>query len=77
MRVSKFYLYLVSILFFISTIFYFLPDDKLFSVFFYSFLVHFLITLYIICTFLEINVLHEKQGSKLDLSKSKLSSDRS
>lgn len=77
MKVSKFYLQLVSILFFISIIFYFLPDDKLFTIYFYSFLIHSLVLVYITSSFLEINVFHEKQGSKLDLSKSKLSSDRS
>ncbi len=78
MSASKFIFYLFSALTIFSILFNFLvPIDTKFSIFFYSFIIHILVLCYIICSFLEINVLQEKQGSKLDLSKTKLSSDRS
>lgn len=38
-------------------------------------MIHLVIALYVIYSLFEINILHEKQGSKLSLSKGKLTSD--
>ena len=40
-----------------------------------SFVIHLVISLYVLYSIFEINVLHEKQGSKLTLSKGKLTSN--
>lgn len=74
LSVKRFYLGLISILVIFSIIFNSLLSNAFVAnIFLYSIFVHMLISLYIICSFLENNVLQEKQGSKLDMSKSKLS----
>ena len=40
-----------------------------------SFVIHLVISLYVLYSIFEINVLHEKQGSKLSVSKGKLTSN--
>lgn len=77
MSISKFYLYLVSILTIFLIIFHFLSEQIISNLFFYSLLFHTISAIYIIGSYIEITIMQEKQGSKLDLSKSKLSSDRS
>lgn len=46
-----------------------------FTLFVYSLSIHIVLALYSICTFFEIFILHEKQGSKLTMTKSKIMSD--
>ena len=73
MRLSSFYLCLISVLIIsllLSRLFF--TEEFMIKLFLYSFFIHLVGTLYMICSFLEINVLHEEQGSKLNLSKSKL-----
>ena len=74
---SKFYLYLVLILTIFLIIFHFLSEQIVSNFFFYSLVFHTISAIYIIGSYIEISVMQEKQGSKLDLSKRKLSSDRS
>ena len=45
------------------------------QIFFISFVIHLVISLYVLYSIFEINILHEKQGSKLTLSKGKLTSN--
>lgn len=73
MSATRIYLCLISVLIIFSIALNFLSESIIIQIFFYSLIFHVLFVLYIICSFLEINVFHEKQGSKLDLSKSKLS----
>ena len=49
-----------------------LPNSILTSIFLVLFLIHALISLYVIYSLYEMYFLHEKQGSKLTLSKDKL-----
>ena len=49
-----------------------LPSSFLMSIFLVLLFVHALISLYVAYSFYEMYVLHEKQGSKLTLSKDKL-----
>lgn len=77
MSFSKFYLYLVSILTIFLIIFHFMSEQIISNFFFYSLVFHTISAIYIIGSYIEITVMQEKQGSKLDLSKRKLSSDRS
>lgn len=69
-------LFLISI-FFISLFFLkiLLPYNITIQIFFISFVIHSVISLYVLYSIFEINVLHEKQGSKLTLSKGKLTSN--
>ena len=70
------YLFLILILF-ISLFFLsiFLPYTIKLQIFFISFIIHLVISLYVLYSIFEINILHEKQGSKLSLSKGKLTSN--
>ena len=77
MSFSKFYLYLVSILTIFLIIFHFMSEQIISNFFFYSLVFHTISAIYIVGSYIEITVMQEKQGSKLDLSKRKLSSDRS
>lgn len=45
------------------------------QIFFISFIIHLVISFYVVYSFFEIYILHEKQGSKLSLSKGKLTSN--
>lgn len=77
MSFSKFYLYLVLILTIFLIIFHFVSEQIISNFFFYSLVFHTISAIYIVGSYIEITVMQEKQGSKLDLSKRKLSSDRS
>lgn len=77
MSFSKFYLYLVLILTIFLIIFHFMSEQIISNFFFYSLVFHTISAIYIVGSYIEITVMQEKQGSKLDLSKRKLSSDRS
>ena len=52
-----------------------LPISTLTKIFFYSLVIHIVISLYMIYSLFEMTILHEKQGSKLTLSKGKITSD--
>lgn len=69
-------LFLISIflisLFFLKIL---LPYTIIIQIFFISFATHLVISLYVLYSIFEINVLHERQGSKLTLSKGKLTSN--
>ena len=60
------------ILFFLKVL---LSNSTVTQIFLISFVVHLVISLYVIYSLFEINILHEKQGSKLSLSKGKLTSN--
>lgn len=76
MNVSRFYLLFVSGLLAISLIINFTFSQQIIiNMFFYSFLLYLVISFYVVYSLFEINILQEKQGSKLLLSKSKLNSD--
>ena len=45
------------------------------QIFFISVVIHLVISFYVVYSFFEIYILHEKQGSKLSLSKGKLTSN--
>ena len=70
------YLCFISIffvfLFFLKSL---LSDYTIIQIFFISFIFHLVVSLYVLYSFFEINILHEKQGSKLSLSKGKLTSN--
>ena len=70
------YLFLISIYFVILLLLDSLLNYSIMvKIFFISFLSHTVISLYVIYSIFEIKVLHEKQGSKLSLSKGKLTSN--
>ena len=76
LNVSQKTFILVSIYFLILFFFKFLlSDSTIIQIFLISFVVHLVISLYVIYSLFEINILHEKQGSKLSLSKGKLTSN--
>jgi hypothetical protein len=76
MKSTQFYLLSFLTLSIISLILNrFFSLSSIASVFFYSFIFHVLVSLYAICSLYEISVLHEKQGSKLILSKNKITSE--
>lgn len=76
MKLSRYYLFLILVLPMISIILNsVLTIPTLTKIFFYSLLAHTVIALYTIYSLYEISVLHEKQGSKLTLSKGKITSD--
>ena len=71
---KNFHLCLILILLFFSIIFNFVFDFKTtMNIFLYSVLFHTLISICVFCSIYEHRILHEKQGSKLNLSKEKLS----
>ena len=69
-------LFLISI-YFISLFFikFLLSYSFRIQIFLISFVIHLVISLYVLYSIFEINILHEKQGSKLSLSKGKLTSN--
>lgn len=70
------YLFLISIYFVILLLLNnFLNYSIIVQIFLISFLSHMVISLYVIYSIFEIKILHEKQGSKLSLSKGKLTSN--
>ena len=76
MNLSRYYLFLILILPIISFIFgSVLTISLLTKIFFYTLLAHVVIALYTFYSLFEITVLQEKQGSKLTLSKGKITSD--
>ena len=76
MNLSRYYLFLILILPIISFIFgSVLTISLLTKIFFYTLLAHVVIALYTFYSLFEITVLREKQGSKLTLSKGKITSD--
>ena len=76
MKLSHCYLFLILALPIISFILNsVLTIPTLTTIYFYSLLVHTVIALYTVYSLYEITVLHEKQGSKLTLSKGKITSD--
>ena len=76
MKITHVYLFISIFLVFLSIVLKFLlSNSNLISFFFYSLFFHGIIALYICYSLFEIFVLHEKQGSKLTLSKEKFHSD--
>ncbi len=76
MNLSRYYLFLILILPIISFIFgSVLTISLLTKIFFYTLIAHVVIALYTFYSLFEITVLQEKQGSKLTLSKGKITSD--
>ena len=76
MNLSRYYLFLILALPILSIILNsVLTIPTLKTIFFYSLLTHVVITLYTVYSLFEITVLQEKQGSKLTLSKGKITSD--
>ena len=76
MKLSQYYLFLILALPTISLILNsVLTISTLKTIYFYSLLAHVVIALYSAYSLFEITVLHEKQGSKLTLSKGKITSD--
>ena len=74
LKTTKFHLCLILILSFFSVLFLLLLDiSTIKNIFLYSVLFHTLISICVVYSFFEISFLHEKQGSKLNLSKEKLS----
>lgn len=72
--ITKFHLCLILILLFFSVLFNFVFDvSTIMNIFLYSLLFHTLVSICVIYSFFEVSILHEKQGSKLNLSKGKLS----
>ena len=75
MKLSHYYLFLILILPIISLILgSVLPIPTLTKIYFYSLIAHTVVALYTIYSLFEITVLQEKQGSKLTLSKGKITS---
>jgi len=69
-------LFLISIIFTVLLLLKtLLSNEIIIQIFLISFIIHLVISLYVIYSIFEINVLHEKQGSKLSLSKGKLTSN--
>lgn len=76
LNAKTFHLCLFFILLFFSILFLFVFEiSTLKNIFLYSVLFHTLISICIIYSLFEVTILHEKQGSKLNLSKGKLSSE--
>ncbi len=76
MKIHQYYLFLILVLFILSIILNsVLPIPTLTKIFFYSLLVHTVVSLYMLYSLFEIRILHEKQGSKLTLSKGKITSE--
>ena len=76
MKLHHYYLFLILVLPIFSIILNsVLTTPTLTKIFFYSLLTHTVISLYTIYSLYEVFVLHEKQGSKLSLSKGKITSD--
>lgn len=74
LNVTKFHLCLILILLFFSILFNLVFDSlAVMNIFLYSVLFHTLLSICVIYSFFEVSILHEKQGSKLNLSKEKLS----
>lgn len=74
LKASKFHLCLILILAFFSVLFLiFFETSTIKNIFLYSVLFHSLFSVCVVYSFFEISLLHEKQGSKLNLSKDKLS----
>ena len=76
MKLSQYYLFLILglpiISFILNSV---LTIPTLTTIYFYSLLTHSVIALYTVYSLYEMTVLHEKQGSKLTLSKGKITSD--
>lgn len=73
MCASKFHLCQIVVFSMFSVLFHFLLSNQfLFSLFFYSLIIHLFITIGIAYAMFEMVFLHEKQGSKLNISKGKL-----
>ncbi len=76
MKLSQYYLFLILVLSITSIILNSVLDTPtLFKIFFYSFITHSVIALYTVYSIFEMRILHEKQGSKLTLSKGKITAD--
>lgn len=76
MKIHQYYLCLFLVLPLISIVLNsVLSIPLLIKIFFYSLLAHALGMFYILYSVFEIRILHEKQGSKLTLSKGKITSD--
>ena len=76
MKIAKIYLLISIVLIIISIILKFLMIHlNQATIFFYSLFFHLISALYICYSLYEIFVLHEKQGSKLTLSKKRFHSD--
>lgn len=76
MKLHQYYLFLFLVLPILSIILNsVLPTPILIKIFFYSLLVHTVVSLYMVYSLFEVRILHEKQGSKLTLSKGKITTD--
>lgn len=76
MKLSRYYLFLILVLSITSIILNsVLNTPTLLKIFFYSLLIHTVIALYTVYSLFEMRILHEKQGSKLTLSKGKITAD--